>query len=786
MSKLSLKKPAHGATWTVSETKEDHVESVWDLDAPDLITAHPLSDSFSSSNLCGKCEKHGVLDPSSRRKHRQEAAVEKIYLDYGTAFEVFGRKACPFCRLILQRIPASTYSRHQLRRRAKDKDTTSKKEVHKCMLLDDGRSFTIFYAGHIYGLVEISYRGLKATAALQGIHVEEPQFWKVATIDMGDIRRWLTSSIESETAGNEQLPGGPRRPKDLTLIDVDEFKIVRASPQTTYVALSYVWGGVSALQLTSSNRHELETKGVLWSRRNEIPLLIQDAITFTARLKERYLWVDALCIQQDVTATAHKLDQIRQMDAIYNSAIVTLVAASSIDAESGLPGMRPYSRLSSDTCYSTCSYNDQSVHIYCSVSRNPDQRISRLKYMSRGWTFQELLISNRLIIFTDYETIFKSPETLYKDPKNSRPNTRRFIQMEDDKVMGDQLVTLPDIFMLPGPDTPHGRDEQFKIYASLVNEYSGRHLTFATDGLNAFAGIIAALEREFQTSFTNGLPERMLDLALLWIPFRTSSERESPGRRLVRQRRHQFPSWSWVGWEGQAAYFSRMFTSTSYVQIQRDFVKRQETRLPHPNFDRFRSCIELVQIVSQSPAKAVASSDTTNEVIQNASQEEHPTIHSYDLLHIRAETISVSSFLFDPKMDSVFAAGLYFFSSFKERMFSGEFLPIYDGKNRRCGFLYDPGIPFNFHAPRNKLIRMSASSKECMIRRPLNEQPRNNPFKFLSPYFDPDEFWPREWCVLNVMLVRRSGKFWERITIGVVHEDAWKDAQSKEEELILG
>ncbi|KAF2835833.1 heterokaryon incompatibility, partial [Patellaria atrata CBS 101060] len=89
-----------------------------------------------------------------------------------------------------------------------------------------------------------------------------------------------------------------------------------------YCALSYVWGGIQGLQLTSKNIHSLMERGGLFSQPQPIPVVIQDAITLVAALRLRYLWVDQLSIPQD--DPKGKLHEISQMDSIYSQAFLTI------------------------------------------------------------------------------------------------------------------------------------------------------------------------------------------------------------------------------------------------------------------------------------------------------------------------------------------------------------------------------------------------------------------------------------------------------------------------------
>ncbi|KAF2993872.1 hypothetical protein E8E13_001515 [Curvularia kusanoi] len=96
-----------------------------------------------------------------------------------------------------------------------------------------------------------------------------------------------------------------------------------------YLALSYVWPktpGASSLCLDIATLIRLTTPGSLQnlSTHEQIPAVIQHAIAFTIKLRERYLWVDRFCIVQD----GPNLDsQIGHMDGIYGEAYLTIVAA---------------------------------------------------------------------------------------------------------------------------------------------------------------------------------------------------------------------------------------------------------------------------------------------------------------------------------------------------------------------------------------------------------------------------------------------------------------------------
>ncbi|KAL9622251.1 MAG: hypothetical protein Q9160_003434 [Pyrenula sp. 1 TL-2023] len=89
------------------------------------------------------------------------------------------------------------------------------------------------------------------------------------------------------------------------------------------------------------------------------------------------------------------------------------------------------------------------------------------------------------------------------------------------------------------------RPVAFSEYAEAVSQYSSRTMTYPTDILPAFQGLQRTFESgNLGSAFRYGIPERFIDIALLWQPDIPIERREpeSFGRPL--------PSWSWAGWNG--------------------------------------------------------------------------------------------------------------------------------------------------------------------------------------------------------------------------------------------
>lgn len=168
------------------------------------------------------------------------------------------------------------------------------------------------------------------------------------------------------------------------LIDVSKECIVMGTTACEYYALSYVWGGAIPTTTTVQNLAALQRAGSL---RNAVflPRTVADAISLTGKMGARYLWVDCLCIIQN---SPEKHRDIANMDVIFSQAELTIVAASSSDANSGISGIEKGTRRRRVLSRVQGSYI-QSLRL----PTDKYYLLSGGTYATRGWTFQEVLLS---------------------------------------------------------------------------------------------------------------------------------------------------------------------------------------------------------------------------------------------------------------------------------------------------------------------------------------------------------------------------------------------------------
>lgn len=323
------------------------------------------------------------------------------------------------------------------------------------------------------------------------------------------------------------------------LIDCKD-RVICTAPNSRYICLSYVWGDAPTENATFDDRSLAE-----------IPQTVSDAMFVTLRLGMRYLWVDRYCIDQNNPEEKH--DAIRNMDSIYRNAFITIIAAAGSGSDYGLPGVsRPRK--------STPPVGIDS-HAFM-VMQNPSIDMKDSTWNTRGWTYQEMLLSRRRLIFTDYQSYFQcqkhqTMEQLHKDFE-STDSMKRMLGYKHLLPTQEEFFTVDEIY-------------------SRLEEYYPRTLRYETDNINAFVGVFRELSDRTSDHYSSspsglymphqnphfyGIP-LWLDLKLadddniswrfgLSLGWRIEKVKNGPlfahAGAMVKP---SFPSWSWASTKGQ-------------------------------------------------------------------------------------------------------------------------------------------------------------------------------------------------------------------------------------------
>lgn len=103
------------------------------------------------------------------------------------------------------------------------------------------------------------------------------------------------------------------------------------------------------------------------------------------------------------------------------------------------------------------------------------------------------------------------------------------------------------------------RSPLFAGYQSIASQHSTRQMTDSGDAINAIDGLLFVIRASMDSDMVFGLPESVLDAALLW---RGEQPLQSRGRG-TGTCKPSLPSWSWAGWWGHVGYDKPIVYSTA-------------------------------------------------------------------------------------------------------------------------------------------------------------------------------------------------------------------------------
>lgn len=315
-----------------------------------------------------------------------------------------------------------------------------------------------------------------------------------------------------------------------------------------YTALSYVWGTGQQMMLTTTNYAELETSGSIDERCAQT---IKDAALVTRELGVDLLWVDALCIVQD--SEEDKKIQIEYMATIYRSAVLTIVAAAGSNVNHGLPGLRsPRTKLQNEAVVELPGDGRPGFSLMkvLSTTKSPsEQPLGTVTWNRRGWTYQESVLSRRMLTFTEQQILWSCRQTQWEEE----------VDLEDDSVTVEYAYSTQHISVLDQGVESLTRLREDKYLSRLVkmfSEFNKRELSYEGDRPDAFAAVTEEYSDLSGQALLWGLPCFRFELALCWesiaedkIVARRTAVTTLPRTSL--NRRVPIPSWTWMGWTGE-------------------------------------------------------------------------------------------------------------------------------------------------------------------------------------------------------------------------------------------
>ncbi len=328
----------------------------------------------------------------------------------------------------------------------------------------------------------------------------------------------------------------PARPTRLLEIQSDSemVRLVHGSAprDAHYAALSYCWGQKNQLRLLPSNIKDLE---------NGIPTLsltkvAQDAVTVCQALSIRYLWLDALCIIQGPAGDFQR--EAARMEDVYGGSFVNIVAAAARDTTEGfLRSRNPLQWMDLQLQPRGRTREPYRRNVQASRFCIAEDSISEsAKVNTRGWCFQERLLSPRSLFFGEKGLHWECRCGLACEQQ------LKITRDHSDYFQADLKGTYHDMKCLdPDLADPKTSKSFRRLWAGTLTKYSGTQLTHTKDRLIAIAGLAKSLQDKFSIKASYGLWLHDSVDELLW---RVDEPRHSQTRVL-----DVAPSWSWANYQ---------------------------------------------------------------------------------------------------------------------------------------------------------------------------------------------------------------------------------------------
>lgn len=214
--------------------------------------------------------------------------------------------------------------------------------------------------------------------------------------------------------------------------------------------------------------------------------------------------------------------------------------------------------------------------------QEPRVAIKDSNWATRGWTYQEGVLSNRRLVFTDEQVYWECRGMAVCETLDLALNIVHELdgtRMADFMLSGifdDDLRAKEELqygFQRP---QPYDVGDQVVTLDGHIQAYTSRNLTNGGDALKAFMGVAATYTTNdglylllglpvWAGAFANDEPGLQHSVALSissWTHIPNSEEHGAGMNVADCPRRPHFPSWTWAGWEGAIVFCNEQQSKT--------------------------------------------------------------------------------------------------------------------------------------------------------------------------------------------------------------------------------
>ncbi|KAF2679801.1 HET-domain-containing protein [Lentithecium fluviatile CBS 122367] len=406
---------------------------------------------------------------------------------------------CQFCRLISNNLQHPSLRDAPVRR--------SVVRTQSKIATDQDRCSELF----LY-LDRDKHRGLNMAFAVwadegdpaSGTFITRPPILKGYPREVCDLAHHLLSDCHSSHEGcyaaeNTRLP--TRVLKVSGSLQAPSIRLVETTGmEGHYCALSHCWGAPDKRPLiTTRANYQAHLARIPFE---QLPKTFRETVMLAIGIGIEFIWIDSLCIIQNDDRDWHS--EAKEMGVIYSNATLVIAAAGSRDSTEGLfPTKQRSQPVSIKVPYILDGVTEGSFNI--ALLPDPDNLYpDDGPLRQRAWAFQEWYLARRLLIFM--------------------PSGMSWFC--DHSEMSDRGTSM-DLSLY-----------ERTSWLILLEKYTLKKLTYASDRLHALRGIVADEQkfREDQFLFDYGVWEDHLVEQLLWRNDELTSKAALS----------DMPTWSWA------------------------------------------------------------------------------------------------------------------------------------------------------------------------------------------------------------------------------------------------
>ena len=328
-----------------------------------------------------------------------------------------------------------------------------------------------------------------------------------------------------------------------------------------YVALSYSWGKGRTYETTVDSINRMRSG----FRTADLPKTLQHAVAIAHKMDFEWIWIDQLCIIQRNNEDWSR--ESGRMAQVYGNSAFTICADSASSTEDGIF----YDR----TVLQSHSFGPDFTMCLQTTSSPWGDMINHPLY-SRGWAFQERILSARNLHFLRSQIAWECNTTLYLEEDWGRHSTQMthfakhiFTKFYHQRGVMDPNPTESDII------------DKIGAWNIVLQEMAVRRLTHETDKLPSISGLASALEAPGMGDYLAGVWANNPFLSMAWFPRYAQRQPEV----------YLSPSWScrWTDHQIVWYYDTRRRSDDISAEISSNWVlwnSQYGPRLEHHNIIR--------------------------------------------------------------------------------------------------------------------------------------------------------------------------------------------------------